>query len=145
MFTGRRWSLGCGWRFKAVGRVGGKRIVIGSHGRSYEILLTNRRKHPVEVVARVDSLDVMDGESASVRKRGYVIPAKIYLLIEGFRVNADHVKCFMLGSVDDSAAATARAARNVGVIGPAVYDGNGMQAKTARLVESQKRTAANPF
>lgn len=124
---------------------GGKRIVIGSPGSSYEILLSNRTKHAVEVVASVDSLDVMDGKSASVKKRGYVIPAKSELTIEGFRVNAQKVKRFVFGSVDDSAAAKAGVARNVGVIGLAVYDEDEAQAKLARLVEAQKRGAADPF
>lgn len=124
---------------------GGKRIVIGSPGSSYEIFLSNRTKHAVEVVASVDSLDVMDGKSASVKKRGYIIPAKSDLAIEGFRVNARTVKRFVFGSVDASAAAKAGQARNVGVIGLAVYDEDEAQAKIARLVETQKRSVANPF
>jgi hypothetical protein len=123
----------------------GKRIVIGTPGSSYGILLSNRTKHAVEVVASVDSLDVMDGKTASVRKRGYIIPAKSELAIEGFRVNAQKVKSFVFGSVDASAAAKAGVARNVGVIGLAVYDEDEAQAKLARLVESQKRGAADPF
>lgn len=124
---------------------GGKRIVIGSPGSSFEIQLSNRTKHAVEVVASVDSLDVMDGKSASVKKRGYVIPAKSDLTIDGFRVNLQTVKRFVFGSVDDSAAAKAGVARNVGVIGLAVYDEDEAQAKLAKLVESQKRSAADPF
>ncbi|MES2467428.1 MAG: hypothetical protein V4675_09020 [Verrucomicrobiota bacterium] len=123
----------------------GKRIVIGTPGSSYGILLSNRTKHTVEVVASVDSLDVMDGKPASVRKRGYIIPAKSELAIEGFRVNAQKVKSFVFGSVDASAAAKAGVARNVGVIGLAVYDEDEAQSKLARLVESQKRGAADPF
>ena len=123
----------------------GKRIVIGTPGSNYGILLSNRTKHAVEVVASVDSLDVMDGKTASVGKRGYIIPAKSELAIEGFRVNAQKVKSFVFGSVDASAAAKAGLARNVGVIGLAVYDEDEAQAKLARLVESQKRGAADPF
>ena len=124
---------------------GGKRIVIGSPGSSFQIQLSNRTKHAVEVVASVDSLDVMDGKSASVKKRGYVIPAKSDLTIDGFRVNMETVKQFVFGRVDESAAAKAGVARNVGVIGLAVYDEDEAQAKLARLAESQKRTAADPF
>ena len=124
---------------------GGKKMVIGSPGSNYEILLSNQTKHAVEVVASVDSLDVLDGKSASLKKRGYIIPAKGELAIDGFRVNAHTVKRFVFGSVDSSAAAKAGAARNVGVIGLAVYDEDEAQAQMARLVESRKRTAANPF
>lgn len=63
----------------------GKRIVIGTPGSLYGIMLSNRTKHTVEVVASVDSLDVLDGKTASVGKRGYVIPAKSELAMEGFR------------------------------------------------------------
>ena len=124
---------------------GAKRIVIGTPGSSYEILLSNRTKHTVEVVASVDSLDVMDGKPASVRKHGYIIPGKSELAIEGFRMNAQKVRRFVFGSVDASAAAKAGVARNVGVIGLAVYDEDEAQARLARLVESQKRGAADPF
>jgi len=119
--------------------------VIGEGGSRYEIALTNRTKHAVEVVASVDGLDVMDGRSASVKKRGYVIPAKSQVVIDGFRISASKVKQFIFGTVDDSAAAKAGAARNVGVIGLAVYDEDEAQARLARLVESQQRSAANPF
>jgi hypothetical protein len=124
---------------------GDRRIVIGEGGSRYEIALTNRTKHAVEVVASVDGLDVMDGRTASVKKRGYVIPAKSQVVIDGFRISASKVKQFIFGTVDDSAAAKAGAARNVGVIGLAVYDEDEAQARLARLVESQQRSAANPF
>ncbi len=124
---------------------GAKRIVVGRPGSSYEIFLSNQTKHAVEVVASVDSLDVMDGKAASLIKRGYIIPAKTALTIEGFRTNARTVRRFVFGSVDASAAAKAGRARNVGVIGLAVYDEDEAQARIARLMESQKRTAAQPF
>ncbi len=122
-----------------------KKIVVGETGRPYGILLENKTKQPLEVVASVDSLDVMDGRTASVKKRGYIIPSKGELVIEGFRVNAQKVKRFEFGRVEGSAAAQAGAARNVGVIGLAVYEEDEAQAQLARLVESQKRAAANPF
>jgi hypothetical protein len=122
-----------------------KKIVVGEPGRPYVILMENKTKHPLEVVASVDSLDVMDGRTASVKKRGYIIPPKGELTIEGFRVDARRVKRFEFGSVEGSAAAQAGVARNVGVIGLAVYEEDGAQAQLARLVESQKRSAANPF
>ena len=81
--------------------------MIGTPGSNYEVLLSNRTKHTVEVVVRVDSLDVMDGKTASEKKRGYSIPPKSELTIKGFRVNAQKVKRFVFDSVDDSAAAKA--------------------------------------
>ncbi|MES2705786.1 MAG: hypothetical protein V4726_04205 [Verrucomicrobiota bacterium] len=124
---------------------GNRRIVAGNSGSAYQISIKNTTRHPVEVVASVDGLDVMDGKAASTGKRGYIIDAKGELSIEGFRISNDKVKQFVFGSVDSSAASKAGMARNVGVIGLAVYDEDEAQAKLARLVESQKRGAASAF
>lgn len=128
-------------RYEATGR----RIVVGRDGTSYKILLKNPTRHHLEVVASVDGLDVMDGKTASTRKRGYLVPAKSEIVISGFRISQEHVREFVFGSVDSSAAAKAGTPRNVGVIGLAVYEEDEAQAKLARLVEAQKRGAASAF
>lgn len=124
---------------------GSRRIVIGKSGSRYEISVKNNTRHAMEVVASVDGLDVMDGKPASVTKRGYILPAKGRISINGFRLDNDKVKSFLFGSVDNSAASKAGMARNVGVIGLAIYGEDEAQAKLARLVESQKRGAADAF
>lgn len=124
---------------------GNRRIVVGDSGSAYQISLGNNTRHPIEVVASVDGLDVMDGKAASTQKRGYIIGPDERMTIEGFRINNDKVKQFVFGSVDSSAAAKAGMARNVGVIGLAVYDEDEAQAKMARLAESRKRGAASAF
>lgn len=124
---------------------GSRRIVIGKSGSRYEIFLKNNTRHALEIVASVDGLGVMDGKAASVKKRGYILPAKAEIAISGFRLNSDKVKAFLFGSVDNSAASKAGMARNVGVIGLAIYEEDEAQAKLARLVESQKRGAADAF
>lgn len=128
-------------RYEATGR----RIVIGRDGTSYKILLKNPTRHHLEVVASVDGLDVMDGKTASTRKRGYILPAKSEIVISGFRISQEHVREFVFGSVENSAAAKAGTPRNVGVIGLAVYEEDEAQAKLARLVEARKRGAASAF
>lgn len=123
----------------------GRRIVIGEEGHAYSLHVTNRTSHPVEVVASVDGLDVIDGKTAAVTKRGYVIPAKGEVTIDGFRVDDLTVRQFVFGSVGESLAAKKGAARNVGVIGLAVYDEDEAKAKAARLAEARRRENAAAF
>lgn len=128
---------------------GDRRIVIGDSGGSYRISMKNRTNRTLEIVASVDGLDVMSGQPASTENHGYVLPPKSEMDIKGFRSGDDHdrVRQFVFGSVDSSAAAASGAgmARNVGVIGFAVYEEDEVRAKLARLVESQKRAAAIAF
>ncbi len=124
---------------------GGRRIVIGQPGEAYTMTVENETDHQIEVVASVDGLDVMDGGTASVRKRGYVIPKKGSLSIDGFRKDATTVRRFMFSSVDESAAGKAGKPRNVGVIGLAVYDEDEAAARAAQLAEAQKRQDAQAF
>ncbi len=123
----------------------GRRIIIGEKGRTYALNLENRTKRAVEIVASVDGLDVRDGKTAAVTKNGYVIPAKQTVRIDGFRVSDQKVKQFVFGGVGDSLAAQKGAARNVGVIGLAVYDEDEAKANAVRLAEAQRRENATAF
>ena len=65
---------------------------------------------------------MLDGKSASPRKRGYVIGPYGKLNVEGFRRSYESVAAFRFGSVDSSyAARSTGSSRNVGVIGAAVF------------------------
>ena len=123
----------------------GRRIVMGKPDATYTVQLENRTKHAVEVVMSVDGLDVMDGKAASVKKRGYVIAAKSSVSIDGFRKDATTVRRFLFGGVNDSLAAKAGAARNVGVIGLAVYEEDEAKAQAARFAEARRRDGASAF
>ncbi len=122
-----------------------RRIVAGQAGRPYEIYLENDTKKRLEVVVSVDGLDVMDGKAASAQKRGLVIPPDSHASIQGFRSGATTVRQFVFGSVADSAAARAGAARNVGVVGLAVYEEDEAQARAHQLAEAARRTQATAF
>lgn len=125
---------------------GGRRIVVGEGGRGYVLSLKNLSDNrSVEVVASVDGLDVMDGKPASVKKRGYVLPAKGTLEIEGFREDEWRVRQFVFGRVADSEAAKAGQARNVGVIGLAVFEEDEGKARAYGLAEAQQRGEAWAF
>ncbi len=126
---------------------GGKIFVIGEAGRNYSIVLANPGKERVEVVVSVDGLDVRSGTPASMSRRGYVIPAKGEIEIDGMKVGGK-MRRFEFGSVRDSQAARTggeSGARNVGVIGMAVYVEDEAAAKLARIKEGMTREEARAF
>jgi hypothetical protein len=99
----------------------GRRYVLGAHGERYTIRITNPSWRRVEVVVSVDGLDVIDGKAASLAKRGYVINPYSEVRIDGWRTSFRSVAAFRFGRVGDSYAARTGSARNVGVIGVAVF------------------------
>lgn len=124
---------------------GGQVVVMGVPGRPFEIKLRNTTKHRVEAVVSVDGLDVLDAQAASVRKNGYVLEPGQEYTIQGFRKNRDHVKQFVFGAVSDSEATKKGQARNVGVVGLAVYEEDEAAAKAEQFAEAFKRTGASAF
>lgn len=122
------------------------RYVVGSSGSSYSIYLKNRCKSQVEVVLSVDGLDVIDGKPASFKKRGYVIPAGKTLEVKGWRSGYDRVARFEFSSVASSYTNRRHGdARNVGVIGLAVFGEKGVDPWTWMPNELDQRKTANPF
>lgn len=99
----------------------GKTYVLGELGERYSIRVTNPTPHRVEAVVSVDGLDVIDGKAASLSKRGYILQPYGSVTIEGFRTSMDNVATFRFSSVDDSYAARTGSAKNVGVIGVALF------------------------
>lgn len=103
----------------------GRTYVLGHAGARYIVRITNPTPHRIEAVLSVDGLDAVDGEPADVRKRGYVVPPYGEARIEGFRVSTAHVASFRFSSVRDSYAGRKGKARNIGVIGVAIYEEEG--------------------
>lgn len=100
----------------------GETHVLGEQGRRYVLRVHNRSGQRVEAVVSVDGLDVIDGKSADfARKRGYLVPAHGFVDIEGFRTSEREVATFRFAAVADSYAAKTGRARDVGVIGVAVF------------------------
>jgi hypothetical protein len=125
---------------------GGRRMVEGSEGGSYAIRVKNRSRGPLEVVASVDGLDVMDGATASFSKRGYVIGAGETLDIDGFRTSHRSVAAFKFSGVADSYANLRHGdTRNVGVIGLAVFTAKGIDPWAWMPAEVYRRNSAQPF
>ncbi|MEO5721635.1 MAG: hypothetical protein ABIR71_09220 [Chthoniobacterales bacterium] len=116
--------------------VGRRWLIIGEKGERYSIVVRNRNRFPVEVVLSVDGRDVLDGERASFRKRGYVIPARSTLHVEGFQQNTGSRGAFRFRSVSDSYANLKPGERNeVGLIAIAFFHPRG----TDPLEESSQR------
>lgn len=126
---------------------GGKIFVIGKSGQRYVLQLENLMKQRIEVVTSIDGLDVLDGQPASSRKRGYVIPAKTTVTISGMK-SGGKLRELSFGSVANSKAATTfgeKGARNVGVIGMACYEENESERRQARVSENYLRDGARAF
>ncbi|MEM1082599.1 MAG: hypothetical protein AAGI48_00625 [Verrucomicrobiota bacterium] len=123
-----------------------RRFVVGSEGAPYSIVLRNRCKSRLEVVVSVDGLDVIDGKPASFGKRGYVISPGKTLEIKGWRTSWDGVARFEFSDVGASYTNQRYGkARNVGVIGLAVFGEKGVDPWKWMPNEVETRTTANPF
>jgi len=116
----------------------GTYYVIGEKGQRYAIVVRNDTMGRLEIVLSVDGLDVLDGKTASYRKRGYILdPGQTYA-IEGFRTGLNSVAAFRFSDVAQSYAAQKHdTTRNVGVIGVAVFK--------EKIKEVEKRKKAEPF
>jgi hypothetical protein len=99
----------------------GRRFVLGTVGQRYRLHIVNPTGARVEAVVSVDGLDAIDGRSASLAKRGYVIPAFGDVTIDGWRTSMDTVAAFRFSSVRDSFAAQQKDDRDVGVVGVAFF------------------------
>ena len=100
---------------------GGRYYVHGAAGQRYIVRVTNPTPQRVEAVISIDGLDVIDGESGDLHKRGYVVPAYGTLDIEGWRTSLSDVSAFRFSSVTGSYAGKKGKARNVGVIAVALF------------------------
>ena len=101
---------------------GGSWHVVGERGARYVIVVANHSGARVEALLSVDGLDVITGKAASTGARGYIVSPYGELRVEGFRRSDSQVASFRFGSVSESYAARTGNARNVGVIGLALFE-----------------------
>lgn len=136
------WGMSSGWGSLDSYWWRGGRFVVGKKGREYEIKIKNLTNVRVEAVLSVDGLDVIDGKSASTKKRGYIVNPRQTLVVKGFRTSSDAVASFKFSSVGNSYANLRHGdTRNVGVVGLAVF-----QEKGARpWAEARQRGQARAF
>ncbi len=99
----------------------GRTYVLGTRGDRYLLRIRNQTGGRIEVVASVDGRDVIDGKPASVANPGYLIQPWGEVVIDGFRLSHEAVAAFRFSAVEGSYAARMGDARDVGVIGAAVF------------------------
>jgi hypothetical protein len=115
--------LGMDGRSLTTYEASGRHYVLGAEGQRYVVRVSNPTDRRVEAVISIDGLDAIDGQAADfVRKRGYVVPPRGELRVEGFRVSTSHVATFRFSSVGESYAGRKGVDRNVGVIGVALFE-----------------------
>jgi hypothetical protein len=100
----------------------GETFALGRMGDRYTIRVSNRTGRRVEAVVSVDGRDVIDGRPGDfAHKRGYLVPAWGEVEIDGWRLSQWQAAAFRFSSVADSYAGRMGNARNVGVIGVAIF------------------------
>ena len=99
----------------------GRVYVMGTLGRRYLVRVRNGSPRRAEVVVSVDGRDVVDGRPASFDRRGYVVNPWGEVVIDGYRLSEDSVAAFRFGTVSRSYASRMGDARDVGVVGVAVF------------------------
>jgi hypothetical protein len=100
----------------------GGTFVLGYLGERYTLRVINRSGRRVEAVVSVDGRDVIDGKPADWRaKRGYLVPAWGTVDIDGWRISQTEAAAFRFSTVPESYAAKTGNAREVGVIGVAIF------------------------
>jgi len=100
----------------------GETYVLGQLGSHYTLRVSNHTGRRIEAVVSVDGRDAIDGRPADWRsKRGYLVPAWGSIDIEGWRISHSQAAAFRFSSVPDSYAARTGSARDVGVVGVAVF------------------------
>lgn len=100
----------------------GESLVMGQMGARYTLRVINHTGRRIEAVVSVDGRDAIDGKTADMRtKRGYLVPAWGTVDIDGWRLSQAQVAAFRFTSVADSYAARTGSAREIGVIGVAVF------------------------
>jgi len=99
----------------------GGTYVLGHQGERYTVRILNHSGRRIEAVASIDGRDVVDGQRADFQKRGYLVPAWGSVDIEGWRLSGHEAAAFRFSSVASSYAAQMGEARDVGVVGVAIF------------------------
>jgi hypothetical protein len=99
----------------------GQAFVAGAPGNEYAIRIRNRSNDDLLAVVSVDGVNAVTGQTASPAQGGYVIPARGYLEIKGWRKSLERTAAFYFTDLGDSYAARTGRPDHVGVIGVAVF------------------------
>jgi hypothetical protein len=100
---------------------GGGSYVLGQLGERYTLRVANHSGRRVEAVVTIDGRDVINGETGNFKNRGYLIEAWGSVDIDGWRISQEEAAAFRFSSVPNAYAAQMGNAREVGVIGVAIF------------------------
>lgn len=120
----------------------GRAFVAGAPGNEYAIRIRNRSGADLLAVVSVDGVNAVTGQTASPAQSGYVIPARGYLEIKGWRKSLERVAAFYFTDLGDSYAARTGRPENVGVIGVALFKRK--QEPAVWLEQRSERDQAQP-
>jgi hypothetical protein len=99
----------------------GRRYVVGTPGHEYAVRIRNKTGERVLVVASVDGVNVVTGETASPAQSGYVLEPWGSVEVAGWRKSLERTAAFYFTDLGDSYAARTGRPQDVGVIGVAVF------------------------
>jgi hypothetical protein len=118
----------------------GQTYILGQRAERYVLRIHNHSAERIEAVVSVDGLDVMDGKPGAYSKRGYLVPAYSFVDVDGWRLNNHEVAAFRFAPIAASYAAQTGRARDVGVLGVAIFT----ERQVTRVVpwsEARERSA----
>lgn len=99
----------------------GNLYVAGEPGHQYEVRIRNRSRQRLLAVTSVDGINVISGETAATKQRGYVLDPWAAVDVDGWRKSLDEVATFYFTRLTDSYAARTGRPDDVGVIGVALF------------------------
>jgi hypothetical protein len=99
----------------------GGTYVLGQLGERYTLRVANHSGRRVEAVVTIDGRDVINGQTGDFKNRGYLIDAWGSVDIDGWRISQQEAAAFRFSSVPHSYAAQMGSAREVGVVGVAIF------------------------
>jgi hypothetical protein len=99
----------------------GEYWVAGRPGGHYAIQINSRDGRRLLAVTSVDGVNILTGETASHKQRGYVFDAWQGYEIAGWRKSNSQIAAFTFTSIPQSYAARTGRPDNVGVIGVALF------------------------
>ncbi|HXJ19857.1 MAG TPA: hypothetical protein VMT03_06445 [Polyangia bacterium] len=100
---------------------GGGTYILGQLGDRYTLRVANHSGRRVEAVVTIDGRDVINGQTGNFKNRGYLVEAWGSVDIDGWRISQQEAAAFRFSSVPNSYAAQMGSAREVGVIGVAIF------------------------
>jgi len=110
----------------------GRLYVAGDPGTRYGLRFTNHTGQRILAVVAVDGVNIITGETANYRERGYVLTPWQTIDVNGWRKSETTIADFQFAPLSASYAARTGRPGDVGVIGMAVFE----ERKPARSLDS---------